>query len=103
MRASSLTALESGLKMKGFFLTTIVLLVPLAALGYWMFRPRLAVVQARLSRAFRVAGVLYLAILAFRLARSGVTSNQLDVAGLSLAFFGTIWVIAWIITRALAK
>ncbi len=89
--------------MKGLLLTTIILSVPLAGLAYWMFRPRLLLVRTRLGRALRVAGILYLAIVGYRLATSSVTSDQLEAAGLSLAFFGGVWVIAWIVTRTLAK
>jgi drug/metabolite transporter superfamily protein YnfA len=89
--------------MKGFILTTIILSVPLAGLAYWMFKPRFLVVRARLGRAFKVAGGVYLAIIAYRLATSNISQTQLDVAGLTLAFFGGVWVLAWIVTRALAK
>ncbi len=89
--------------MKGLLLTTIILSVPLAGLAYWMFRPKLLVVRTRLNRALKVAGILYLAIIVYRFATSDITSNQLGTAALSLAFFGGIWVIAWVITRSLAN
>ncbi len=89
--------------MKGLILTTIILSVPLAGLAYWMFKPRLLVLRARLNRALKVAGILYLAFIAYRLATSSVTHEQLQVAGLSLAFFGGVWLVAWVVTRALAN
>ncbi len=89
--------------MKGLILTAIILSVPLGGLLYWLYRPRLFVLKTRLGRALKVAGVLYLAIIAYRLSTSSITPEQLQVAGLSLAFFAGVWVVAWIITRSLAS
>jgi hypothetical protein len=86
--------------VKGLFLTTLVLCIPLFALAYWLFRPRLMVVRDRLALALKITGVLYLAIIAYRMATSDISTEQLQTAGLSLAFFGAIWVVAWAITRS---
>lgn len=89
--------------MKGLILTTLILSLPLLGLAYWLFRPRLALLRARLSLALKVTGVLYVALVGYRLATSDINQEQLKVAGLSLAFFGGVWVIAWLVTRALAR
>ncbi len=89
--------------MKGLVLTTVILLVPLLGLILWLYRPRLALLRARLSLALKVTAVLYLALIAFRLAASGIDQRQLQVAGLSLVFFAGLWVVAWLVTRNLAR
>ncbi len=89
--------------MKGLILTTIVLLVPLAGLAYWLFRPRLLILRTRMALALKVVGVLYLAMIIYRLSTSGISQEQLQVAGLSMAFFGGVWAIAWLVTRSLAN
>ncbi len=89
--------------MKNLIVAIIVLWIPLLGLGYWLFRPRFAPVLARFRLAVKVAGVLYVAILGYRLTTSNTTSTQLETAALSFAFFGGLWVLAWIVTRSLAK
>jgi len=89
--------------MKGFLLTSIALLVPLAGLGYWAYRPRLAAVRSRIGRAMKVTAVLYLGIILYRLAASNMDEVQLETVALVFIFFGGLWLAAWIVTRALAR
>jgi hypothetical protein len=90
---------SAGGLVKALLLTTLVLCIPLFALSYWLFRPRLMVLRNRLALALKITGVLYLTIIVYRLVTSDIRTEQLQTAGLSLAFFGTIWVAAWAITR----
>ncbi|HEX2923356.1 MAG TPA: hypothetical protein VHS28_04940 [Chloroflexota bacterium] len=87
--------------MKAFVLTTLILCIPLFALAYWLFRPKLMTVRDRLATAIKITGVLYLAIIGYRLVTSDITPEQLRTAGLSLLFFGGIWVVVWLITRSM--
>ncbi len=89
--------------MKGIILTTLVLCIPLSALAYWLFRPRLMVVRDRLATAVKITGILYLAMIGYRLVTSGITPEQLQTAGLSLLFFGGIWVAVWLVTKSVPR
>ncbi len=86
--------------MKSLLITLLVVLAPVVWL---LFRPRLAVVKTRLGTAMRIVGPLYLAIIVVRLVTSPLSENQLELAGLSVAFFAGLWVVVWLITRSLAS
>ncbi|MGE5619909.1 MAG: hypothetical protein ACM3US_11705 [Sphingomonadaceae bacterium] len=89
--------------MKGFIYALIVLSVPLLGLAYWLWRPRLQVMRSRMRLAMKATAVVYLAIIVARMATSDVSQEQLQVIGLSAAFFVGLWVVAWLVTRSLAK
>jgi hypothetical protein len=93
----------TGEALKAFVLTALVLCIPLFALAYWLFRPRLMVVRDRLATAIKITGILYVAIIAYRLVTSDISPEQLQTAGLSLLFFGGIWVAVWLITRSASR
>ena len=80
-------------------LQLFILIVSMGMAIWWLFRSHLAQFKARLARAIRVAGLVYLAVTAVRLAAYPPDSQQLHVAALSLAFFGALWVVAWLATR----
>ncbi|MHB0869322.1 MAG: hypothetical protein ACYC66_04570 [Chloroflexota bacterium] len=89
--------------MKGLIYTLLVLSVPLLGLAYWLWRPRLQVVKSRMQLVMKVTAVVYLTIIAARMATSNVSQEQLQVIGLSTAFFLGVWVVAWLVTRSLAN
>jgi len=77
-------------------LLLFILLVVLATITWWRLR-------ARAAKALKVAGVAYLAIVAVRLAQSGLDQEQWQLAALSFAFFAALWGVAWLVTHSLAK
>lgn len=89
--------------LKQFVASLLMVVIPLVALAAWMFRSRLGFLKARMSLAIKVGGIGYLVILAIQLATSEVSDEQILVASVSLLTFGTVWVVAWLITRAVQK
>lgn len=89
--------------LKQFVASLLMVVIPLVALAAWMFRSRLGFLKARMSLAIKVGGIGYLVILALQLATSEVSDEQILVASVSLLTFGTVWVVAWLITRAVQK
>lgn len=74
----------------------IVVLIALAAITWFFFR-------ARVARAVRLATLAYLAFMAVRIATSDIDREQLQLAGLTLLFFASVWGVAWLVTRSMAK
>ncbi len=84
-------------------LQIFALLVAVSPVLWLLFRPRLALLKTRLTRAFRIAAPIYLGFIVLRLATSPVTTDELQTAGLWLAGFAAVWLVAWVITRSLAR
>jgi hypothetical protein len=81
----------------------LVLLVLMAGVSWLFFRPKLVMFMARLGLALRVATVVYFILLAWRLVAGGIDQEQLEIAIISLLFFGGLWGLAWLVTRSMAK
>jgi len=82
--------------------TLIALSMPVALMALWAFRSRMAVLRARLGTAVKLLALLYAVTIAYHLANSEIDQQQLQTAALSLAFFGCVWLVAWLITRSMA-
>lgn len=89
--------------VKQFVASLLMVILPLLALAAWLFRSRLGFLKARMALAIKVGGIGYLIILAVQLATSEVSDEQLLVASVSFLAFGAVWVVAWLITRAVQK
>lgn len=89
--------------MKLLISTLLLLSVPVLLVILRVFSSRLGLLRARLALAVKLLGVAYLVSLAYRLANSDIDHQGLQTAGLSLAFFGGIWLLAWLVTRSMAE
>lgn len=89
--------------MKLLISTFVMLSIPVLVIGLWAYRSRLGNLKARFGTAIKLLGIVYLVSIAYQLASTDIDHHQLQVAALSLAFFGGIWVVVWLITRSIAK
>lgn len=89
--------------MKLLISTFMIMSIPVLAMSLWVFRSRLGYLKSRLGLAIKLLGVVYLVSIAYRLTNFDADHQQLRTAALSLAFFGGIWIVAWFITRSMAK
>lgn len=89
--------------MKLLVSTFVILCIPILAMSLWIYRSRLGYLKARLGMVIKLLAVVYLASIVYQLVNFDLDHHQLQIAAFSLAFFGGIWVVAWLITRSMAK
>lgn len=76
-------------------LAVLGLLLILGVVTWWRSR-------SRLMRSVRVVIVAYLVIIGYRIA-TDMDQDQLMLIVGSMAFFGALWVVSWLVTRAMAR
>lgn len=82
-------------------LSAVVLAILIVVLLVLLFGPRFALFRGKMSRAVRGIGLAYAAIIAYRIATSGIDEDQLAISVVALLVFAGIWLFAWLVVRVM--